>query len=104
MLHLATEPIHDHWTMLDSWVVAAPVATATDVTQRLALLDVDGIDAEILALLSAAAAELAQATGISWHRSSSDPPVALLRLIAKVAIRNPTASGPHTARLLERLC
>jgi hypothetical protein len=103
MLRLATEPIQDHWTADDSRVVAVPTATASDVSRQLGLLDIDDLDDRILEFLSAAAAELAHATGIAWRQSNNDPPVALLRLVAKVAIRNPTASGRHTARLFEQL-
>lgn len=115
MLPVGTEPIRQHWTTfeaveaveavesVESPVADGRIATAADVTRRLGLLDVADIDAEVTALLAAAAAEVAHATGIAWRQSSDDPPVALLRLIAKAAIRNPTATGPHTARLLDRL-
>lgn len=103
MSPLATEPIPDHWTFPESTGADRPAATIADVTSRLALLDVHDIDAALVPLLAAAAAEVAFATGIPWSRSGDDPPVALLRLIAKVAIRNPTAGGPHTDLLLSHL-
>jgi hypothetical protein len=103
---VATEPIRQHWTL------AGPSggpsgregrATVADVTRRLALLDVPAVDATLAPLLAAAAGEVAVATGIAWCHRNDDPPVALLRLIAKVAIRNPTAGGPHTDRLSDEL-
>ena len=103
MTPLGTEPIGDHWIIVQPHGVDGRVATAADVTRRLALLDLNEIDAALVPLLAAAAAEVALVTGIAWRRSPDDPPVALLRLIAKVAVGNPTASGPHTARLLDRL-
>ena len=63
----------------------------------------DDFDPAWLPLLAAAAAEIASAAGISWRFSSDDSAVALLRLIAKVTITVPGASGPHTGRLLTKL-
>jgi hypothetical protein len=112
MSPVGTEPIRQHWTTIDpvgsvepveSWDADPPAATVADVAVHLGLLEIDDIDAELTALVAAAAAEVAHATGIVWSRDSDDAPVALLRLIAKVTIRNPTAGGPHTARLLDRL-
>lgn len=78
-------------------------ATAADLARRLALIDVHDIDDTLAPLLAAAAAEVAVETGIPWSHSPDDPPVAMLRLIALVARRNPTANGPQTARLIGRL-
>lgn len=100
---LATEPIRDHWIIAQPHAVEGRTATAADVTRRLALLELNDIDAALVPLLAAAAAEVALATGIPWRHSSEDSPVPLVRLIMKVAVRNPTASGPYTARLLDRL-
>lgn len=102
MTLLGTDPIREHWNVAESPAVDGQ-ATAVDVARRLALLEMDQVDATLVPLLAAAAAELALATGIPWRRSDDDPPVALLRLVAKVAARNPTAGGPHTARLLDQL-
>lgn len=97
------EPIHDHWSTVEPWMVETPLATAADVVGRLGLLDIADLGSEMIGPLAAAAEEIAHAAGIPWHRASDDPPVALLRLITMAAIRNPSASGPHTALLLERL-
>ena len=71
-----------------------------------ALLAVDPITdlpAHQLPFLAAAAAELALCTGIRWSFSQDDPPVALLRMVAKAAIIDPDAGGPHCRRLLDEL-
>ena len=54
-------------------------------------------------LLAASAAELAPAAGFTWPVGDGDAPVALVRLIAAVAARAPSAGGTHTARLLDAL-
>ena len=78
-------------------------ATASEVTSRLACLEVADIRPAWLPFLAAAAAELASIAGIPWRFSPEDPAVALLRLIAKAARTHPTASGIHTGRLLGQL-
>lgn len=103
MLAQLTEPIPQHWTTTSSIAADPSSATASDVSSRLAQMRVADIDADVVPFLAAAAAELALVSGTSWRFSADDPPVALLRLIAKVTIRHPEAGGPHTARLLERL-
>lgn len=80
-----------------------PVATVTDLSQLLARFEVADLDPELVPWLAAAAAELAQASGTPWRASGDDPPVALLRLVARVGIRHPCAGGPHTTRLVELL-
>ena len=105
MSAIATEPIGSHWISREPRVAHARAATVGDVTERLALLGVADIDADatLTPLLAAAAAEVAAASGIPWCHSDDDPPVALLRLMARVAGVNPGAGGPHTARLRDRL-
>ena len=100
----ATEPIDRHWTT-DRFGRRAetPFATATQVSQRLARVEVADIESHLVPLLAAATAELALGAGIAWRLASDDPPVALLRMIAKVAIRSPDVGGPHTTRLFEQL-
>jgi hypothetical protein len=99
----STEPIQQHWIDARARHATSRTATAADVTRRLAAIDVCDIDDALAPLLAAAAAEVALGTGIPWRYRSDDPPVASLRLIANVAVRNPDAGGPHTARLLDRL-
>jgi hypothetical protein len=96
-----TAPIAPDWPTIGD--ASAATATAADVTARLAGIDVCGIDTTRLSSLAAAAAELASVAGIPWRFSLDDPAVALVRLITKVAIAHPDASGPHTARLLAQL-
>lgn len=78
-------------------------ASAADVTALLALVEVVDLDPTVVEALTDAAAELAAQAGIPWLRRTDDPPVALVRMITKVAIRCPMAGGPHTALLLDRL-
>lgn len=100
----ATEPIDPHWTT-DRFGGRAetPFATARQVNERLARLEVADIESHLVPFLAAATAELALGAGIAWRLSSDDPAVALLRMIAKVAIRSPDVGGPHTTRLFEQL-
>jgi hypothetical protein len=109
MITLETVPVVQDWTTGD----APPLdelasldelaANAAEVTRAIAQVDVDAIDASTVALMAAAAGELALATGISWGVDNDDPPVALVRLIATVARRNPTAGGSHTTLLHDHL-
>lgn len=101
MTRARTDPILPDWSTIDA--AGGSTATAAEVTARLAHLDVADIDPEWLPLLAAAAAELASIAGIPWRFSTDDPPVALLRLLAKVTRICPDVSGPHTGRLLVRL-
>lgn len=103
MTDLRTEPIPNHWIEVQPPAVEGRSATAADVTRHLALIGVNDIDLTLLPLLAAAAAELAPMAGITWPSGGDDPPIALVRLITKVAVRNPNAGGRHTARLLDRL-
>jgi hypothetical protein len=90
---------------LDWSTVDAPgaMATASGVSARLSRLEVDDIRPEWVPFLAASAAEVASGAGIPWRFSTDDPVVALLRLIAKVTMVCPGASGPHTVRLLAQL-
>jgi hypothetical protein len=108
MTSTRTDPIPLDWSTIDETVFLAtadadPLATASDVSHRLALLEIGDIRPEWVPLLAASAAELASAAGLSWRFSTDDPVVALLRLIAKVTMVCPGASGPHTVRLLAQL-
>ncbi|CAN5490699.1 hypothetical protein BH24ACT5_BH24ACT5_21890 [soil metagenome] len=69
----------------------------------LALLEVTDIDECLVPYLAAATAELALVANIAWPFSADDPPVSLLRMIAKITRRQPHAGGPHTTRLLDQL-
>ena len=103
MIPTTTDPMHLDWSIVDEQTAATATATATDVSARLARLEVSDIDPAWLPFLAAAAAELALVAGISWRFSTDDPAVALLRLVAKATIACPDASGPHTSRLLALL-
>lgn len=88
------------WSTVD---VPGATSTAAAVSVRLARLEVDEIRPEWVPFLAASVAELASAAGIPWRFATDDPVVALLRLLAKVTIICPEASGPHTDRLLAQL-
>ncbi len=107
MTSTAIEPIAPHWTTeaipACDPVAPSPVATAAEVNARLARVEVAEIDPGLVPYLAAAVAELAQAVGVAWPSSTDDPPVALLRTIAKVTMRHPDVGGPHTGRLLRLL-
>lgn len=103
MIVIGTDPIQDDWIIVESEDARKRAATAAEMARHLGMLDMDDLDATLLPLVAAAATEVASLTGIPWRHDSDDPPVALLRLIAKVAVQNPTAGGPHTAHLLDRL-
>ena len=103
MTATATEPILQHWTTDGLDVAGDPPSTAAEVNERLARLDVAEIPATLVPYLAAAAAELALLAGIPWRFSADDPPVALLRIIAKATLRQPDAGGPHTARLFDQV-
>jgi hypothetical protein len=77
--------------------------TAADVNRCLARIEIADIGATLVPYLAAAAAELALMADVPWRFSVDDPPVALLRMIAKVAIMQPHTGGPHTARLFDQL-
>lgn len=105
MITTKTEPIQADWTIAELAQVETglPHASAIEVNQSLARLQVAEIDDRVVPFLAAAAAEMALSAGIPWRFSADDPPVALLRLIAKIAIKDPQAGGPHTDRLLAQL-
>ena len=98
----ATEPIDLHWTS-PGHQAGTSYATAVQVNQRLARFEVADIETHLLPFLAAATAELALEAGIAWRLSSDDPAVALLRMIAKIAIKRPNVGGSHTTRLFEQL-
>ena len=92
------DPISAEWTTDDP-----PSATnARLLCEQLVPLSNEQLVA-VLPAMAAAAAELALVAGVPWRFSLDDPPVALLRLIARIAIRAPDAGGPHTARLAAQL-
>ena len=103
MFPTETEPIVQHWTPTET-VTRPAGATAAEVCALLGQMEVADIEeAPLVPYLAAAAAELALVSGIPWRFSADDPPVALLRVIAKIALRHPQAGGPHTARALAQL-
>lgn len=77
------------------------MVTAKLLSDRLGQLDVTDIDPQWLPEMAAAATELARAAGTSLHFSHDDPPVALLRMIARATLAAPAAAGPHTTRLFD---
>ena len=103
MTDTATEPIPQHWTTEGLDAIGDPPATASEANECLAHRDVAEIPSTLVPYLAAAAAELALLADIPWRFSADDPPVALLRIIAKATLRRPDAGGPHTARLLDQL-
>ncbi len=105
MTRTETEPLSQNWTNDgDHETHLRPTrATAFDVNGCLARLEVADIDPMLVPHLAAAAAELGLLSGVPWRFSTDDPPVALMRMIAKVTMRHPDVGGPHTARLLDLL-
>lgn len=103
MTTTATEPITPNWTSEPLQSTESGSPKATDLNQRLARLEVADIEPDIVPFLAAAAAELALLADIPWRFSADDPPVALLRMIARATMARPQASGPHVARLVDRL-
>lgn len=100
----STEPIVRDWTPEQFDHLATPsFATAAQVNERLARLEVSDVGAHLVPFLAAATAEVALGADIAWRLSTDDPAVALVRMIAKVAINSPDVGGPHTARLHEQL-
>ncbi len=96
------EPIAPNWISSHSGQQKGH-ATARDINQMLSQLRIAEIEDQLVPFLAAAAAELALGVDIKWRFSPDDPTVALLRLIAKVSLKNPDAGGPHTDRLLQKL-
>lgn len=106
MTTITTEPIGTDWTHDhhdQQLLSAAEPVSARDVNSLLAQVEVASIGTALVPHLAAAAAELALVSGVGWRFNSDDAPVAMLRMIAKIAIKNPTAGGPHTTRLHELL-
>jgi hypothetical protein len=107
MTPLQTEPMRADWTTAplvdEASAPGATTVTALDVNGLLARLEVSDLDVTFVAPLAIAAAELAELAGIAWRPSTDDPAVAMVRLIAKIAVRDPGVGGPHTAHLAERL-
>lgn len=103
MLAVDSEPILQHWTTTEPVAVPPVPATAAEVNACLALIEVVDIDATLAAHLAAATAELALLAGLPSRFGADDPPVAMVRMIAKITVRQPHAGGPHTVRLLDLL-
>lgn len=102
MITTTTEPIPRQWTS-DLPAARGGNASAAVVNSLLASIEVAELGSDVVPYLAAAAAELALLAAIPWRFSADDPPVALLRMIAKVALRHPDVGGPHTSRLFEQL-
>jgi hypothetical protein len=103
---LTTEPIRSDWTDAAANDTTPLAATAADLVSHLARVDACDLTPTLLPLLADAARELARAAGIAWSwppDGRDDPPVALVRLVARAAGRAPHAAGPHTARLVDVL-
>ncbi len=103
MIDTATEPIGQHWTPEGLEAAVSPPSTAAQANERLARIEVSEVSTRLVPYLAAAAAELALLAGVPWKFSADDPPVALLRMIAKAAMIRPHVGGPHTTRLYEAL-
>lgn len=106
----STEPIAPDWTSSasgdasdDHGANPEQRPSVRDVSRLLAGYEVADIGDALVPHLAAAAAELAITTGTSWSVTADDAPVVLLRIIAKVNLRHPEATGPHTAGLFALL-
>lgn len=95
-----TRPIDENWTTI---AASEEFLVAKDVNVRLAEFSVSNLSDELVPYLAAAAAELDQITAVAAHSPGGEGPVALLRRIARAAITQPHAGGPHTNRLGEQL-
>lgn len=100
MSTIQQDPIHQEWTTRPA--AADQGATARTLCSQLAPLPIDEL-VEVAPSLAAAVAELALLVGVPWRFSPDDPAVALLRMLARVAIIAPDASGPHCDRLGQQL-
>lgn len=92
-----------YWTSDDHLTADGGRATASRLNDHLSQLDVADIDDGLVPFLAAAAAELALLADVAWRFSADDPPVALLRMIAKATMSCPHDGGPHVARLIDML-
>lgn len=92
------DPIAQEWTNL------GPIeATASEVGAKLAHFSVAELPPALTPYLAAAAAELAEQADVPWRMSIDPAQIALLRLLARITIVAPNASGPHTTVLLHLL-
>ena len=91
------DPISQEWTIRTDGSVSA-----RELCRRLGAIEPVDL-AEHTPAMAAAAAELALLVGIPWRFSADDPPIALLRMIARAAITAPAATGPHCDRLAAQL-
>ena len=95
-----TVPIRPNWTLPAG---PAPKITVSEVNAALARYEVDDITDELTPYLAAAVAELALNADVPWRFGPDDAPVALLRMIAKVALHTPRATGIHLSALAQQL-
>lgn len=93
---------HSSEPITADWYTPHPAATAAALAEQLSNWSASELAPHHRAL-SLAGAELADAADITWPHSESDPVVALVRLIAKVAIKAPTTTGANTAMLSAQL-
>ena len=109
MITQEDRPITHNWTtngessIQNDTVIQDDTVSAGEVNALLAQYEVGNITPELVPYLAAAAAELAQIACFESRVPTADAPVSLLRLIAKVAITQPDAGGPHTGRLRDQL-
>lgn len=98
MLLQTPDPISTDWT-----TTTHQPRLAARACELLAHVHPGAIDAQLLPLLAAAATEAALDAGIEWRLSGDDPPVALLRLLARAALTNPDAGGQSVRTLIGAL-
>ena len=103
MNHTKERPIDSNWTTIVQEATDDLDISAAEVNALLSRLQVREITSELHPYLAAAAAELLHIVDVDARLPVGDAPVALLRLIAKVALIEPTATGIHTRRLGEQL-
>jgi len=99
MTQLRIDPIRIKRTIVDG----EGTASARDVVTILATFAVAELPEHVVPYLAAATAEAAFVAGVRWRFSTDTAPVALLRMLSRAALANPTATGPHLQRLYEQL-
>lgn len=102
----ATVPIELNWTIPPSegpQTQPEPEITVSRVNKLLGRYKIDDLPSELNPYLAAAAAELALDANLPWRLRPDDEVVVLLRLIARVALDNPQATGVQLRALYQRL-
>ena len=98
MTTMTQDPISQEWTNSDELT-----ATAGALGAKLEAFAVAELPPVLTPYIAAAAAELTEQSDVAWRLSGDSAQIALLRIIARVTILAPDASGPHTAALIRQL-